>query len=120
MTKPTTRERVAKLAQAPKKKYKNKALHLQILFKPVEPEMKTKSGLIIRTEDRATRDKYAENIGELVGMGKQAFYDWDESERPKIGDMIKTTKYPGLECVEDDGTFLRLCEYTHVMGKIEE
>ena len=106
------------MAQKPQKNYKHKALHLQILFKPIEPAEITKGGIII-LEDKVKKDKYAENVGELVDMGKQAFYDWDESERPKVGDIIKTTRYPGLECVEDDGTFLRLCEYTHVMGKIE-
>lgn len=114
MTKPKKQEPI----QALQTKYKHKALHLQILFKPVEPELTTKSGLIIRTADSAKRDKYAENVGVLVDMGAQAFYDWDEKEKPKIGDTIKTTKYPGLECTEDDGTFLRLCEYTHVMGKV--
>lgn len=113
MNKPKKREPI----QAPQTKYKHKALHLQILFKPIEPPQVSKGGIIM-PEDKLKKEKYAENIGILVDMGAQAFYDWDEKEKPKIGDTIKTTKYPGLECTEDDGTFLRLCEYTHVMGKI--
>jgi co-chaperonin GroES (HSP10) len=95
-----------------------KPKHYQIVFKPFTrdeyEETRTKSGLIISTqEDKA--DDFAQNEGVLVAKGEKAFFDWDEKERPQIGDRIFTRMYPGL-VKYINGEIYRVCADTDVLA----
>jgi len=92
--------------------------HYQIVFKPFTrdeyEETITKSGLIITTqEDKA--DDFAQNEGILVAKGAKAFFDWEENERPNVGDRIFTRMYPGL-VKYINGEIFRVCADTDVLA----
>jgi len=92
-------------------------LHTQIVYVPFtkdQYETSTKGGIIIITQEEQ-QDEFAQNEGILIAYGDKAFHDWSDTEKPKVGDRIYTTKYPGL-AKYINGQLHRICDYRDVLA----
>ncbi len=89
---------------------KIKPLDDRLLIKPIEPESKTPSGIII--PDTA---KEKPIVGEVVAVGT----DEDLQNLVKVGDRVIFAKYGGEE-VTLDGQEYRLVQRSDVLAIIED
>lgn len=72
-----------------------KVLKHRVLLAMDAVEEKTAGGVYIPDTSRE-RDKYAQDTGTIVAMGAFAFDDYEESEKPSIGDRCDIKKYDGV------------------------
>jgi co-chaperonin GroES (HSP10) len=72
-----------------------KVLRHRVLIAMDAVAEKTGGGVYIPDTSRE-KDRYAQDTGTIVGMGAYAFNDYDESEKPEIGDRCDIKKYDGV------------------------
>lgn len=89
----------------------------RVLVKPDPVEKKTASGIVL-PESVTEREEMAQQKGELIAVGGNAFEDWNEP-KPKIGDRVLFGKYKGFEA-EDEGEKYRLCNDKDITAILEE
>lgn len=93
----------------------------RILVKPDPVEERTKSGLILKTEQTVEQERWAQVKGTLVDMGAQAFTaPFSETERDalKPGARVYFRKFEGIIIEGADGEEYRLCTDTDVGGVV--
>lgn len=83
-----------------------KVLGYRVILLMDKVEEKTAGGVYIPDQARE-KEEYAQDTGTIVALGKQAFVDLDESEKPKIGDRCDIKRYDGVfikssEATDDD------------------
>src|SRR5437879_3086939 len=81
-----------------------KAISYKLLVKPDEVELKTKSGIVIATDEKA--EKGAQKIGVIVCIGGDAFLTYHPKSEfcgLKIGDKVHYPRYAG-KWVKDSKT----------------
>lgn len=78
-----------------------KLLTHHVLVKLDDPELRTKSGIIIATEEQAKKERKAVEYGTVIQVGPTAFIDYGRS--PDIlqpGDKVSFARYSGKEVVD--------------------
>ena len=95
-----------------------KVLRHKVMLQMDAVEAKTAGGIIIPDNARE-KDKYAQDTGTIVDMGAYAFNDYDESEKPKLGDKCDIKKYDGVFInegkTEDDAKY-RIIEDDQILS----
>ncbi len=97
-----------------------KPLDIHILFKPKKVEEKTKAGIYLPPSEQE-KQAYGENVGEILEIGGAAFKDWLEEGRelPEVGDIVLTSKYPGLKIFVNDELHYLINDH-HVLAIVEK
>lgn len=77
---------------------------------------KQTSGGIELPQNRVDKEENGQTEGELVAVAGKAFYDWDEGERPKVGQRIVFEAYAGQFFTGVDGLKYRLMNDDQIVG----
>jgi co-chaperonin GroES (HSP10) len=67
----------------------------RILIAEKEFDKKSKGGIYF-PDDKVNEYQNMSTEGKIVAMGANAFMDFDEKERPKVGDIVYYQKYDGI------------------------
>lgn len=79
----------------------------------------TTAGGIIVPLSVQEQDKHSAVKGTLVGIGGNAFRDWD-GIRPEIGARVLFAKYVGLRYTDDDGNEVLLLNDKDIIALIDD
>jgi len=92
----------------------------RILLKPVEPDKKTESGIILPDEIR-DREKTASVCGFVMGLGPLCYTDKERFGEPwcKEGDFVLTAAYQGIRFAIDDEEF-RIINDDQVIAVVDD
>ena len=90
----------------------------RILIKPDQVETKTKSGIIVTTENQEAREALAQSYGMVVEMGNTCYHDQPEPWC-KIGDRVAFAKYSGTVSTGKDGIKYRTVNDLEIVSVVD-
>ena len=91
----------------------------RVLIQPIEPEVKTASGIIVATEETKYKEEMANTTGVVVELGPVAFSDYGDDPWCAVGDKIIFAKYAGLLYIGKDGIKYRVINDSDVVATLD-
>jgi len=68
----------------------------RVLIKLIEVETKTKSGIVLPGQ-HTKREQQGGQFATVLAIGPNAFKDFGDSSWCKVGDVVVTARYPGVQ-----------------------
>jgi co-chaperonin GroES (HSP10) len=83
-----------------------RVIGLRILVKIADKERISRGGIIL-SGNEIDKDLFASIKGTIVAMGKRAFFEEDEADRPVVGDEVHIAKYSGIPLRDENYNLYR-------------
>lgn len=83
-----------------------RVIGLRILVKIADKDRVSKGGIILSGSE-VDKDLFSSIKGTIVAMGKRAFFEEAEEDRPVVGDEIHIAKYSGIPLRDADFNLYR-------------
>lgn len=91
----------------------------RLLILPENPEITTKSGIVIATGQAEKMEALAQTFGRIIAVGPTA-YDDQPSKWCNVGDRVSFAKYSGLLNKGKDGKEYRVINDLDVVSIVDE
>ncbi len=103
------------------KKIRHRVMMDNVLLAIDSGEIRSEGGIVIETANSRAAQGIARDEGVIESIGKEAFGDYSDEERPKVGDRVLIPRYSGTTAGKyEDDKERRIVQDTSILAIIEE